>query len=36
MTFGFAPVRARWVRLRQLGADPIARWTVADLTVHGR
>jgi hypothetical protein len=36
LTFGFAPVPARWIRLRQLGTDPTFHWSIAELTVFGR
>jgi F5/8 type C domain-containing protein len=36
LTFGFPPASARWIRLRQLGADPKFHWSIADLTVFGR
>jgi hypothetical protein len=36
LSFTFAPIAARWVRLRQLGSDPHAAWSIADLTIHGR
>jgi hypothetical protein len=36
LTFGFPPTSARWIRLRQLGADPTFHWSIADMTVFGR
>jgi hypothetical protein len=36
LTFGFPATPARWVRLRQLGKDPVYHWSIADLTVFGR
>jgi F5/8 type C domain len=35
LRFELAPVRARWLRLRQIGADARAHWSVAELKVHG-
>jgi hypothetical protein len=32
----FAPVQARYLRLRQLGEDPVFYWSVAELAVFGR
>jgi hypothetical protein len=36
VTFGFPETRARWIRLRQIGADPRFPWSIAELTVLGR
>jgi hypothetical protein len=36
LTFGFAPMPARWIRLRQLGTDPTFHWSIAEMTVFGR
>jgi hypothetical protein len=36
LTFGFAPTRARWIRLRQLGVDLRFYWSIAELRVYGR
>ena len=36
LTFGFPPASARWIRLRELGTDPVYHWSIADLTVFGR
>ena len=36
LIFGFPPASARWIRLRQLGADPRVHWSIAELTVTGR
>ena len=36
LTFGFPPGSARWIRLRELGTDPVYHWSIADLTVFGR
>jgi hypothetical protein len=34
--FEFSPAAARYVRLTQLGADPVFYWSVAELRVYGR
>ena len=36
LAFGFRPTRARWIRLRQLGIDPLFHWSIAEVTVSGR
>jgi hypothetical protein len=36
LVFGFPATRARWIRLRQLGADPRFHWSIAELAVSGR
>jgi ABC-type tungstate transport system substrate-binding protein len=36
LSFGFPATSARWVRLRQLGKDPVDHWSIAELTVFGR
>lgn len=35
-TFAFAPMEARWIRLRQLGYADEAHWTISELAVLGR
>jgi len=35
LTFELAGVRGRWLRLRQIGSDPRAHWSVAELRVYG-
>ena len=35
LAFELGGVRARWLRLRQLGADPRAHWSIAELRVYG-
>ena len=35
LTFQFPPERARFIRLTQLGADPVFYWTIAELRVFG-
>jgi hypothetical protein len=34
--FGFPEVPVRYIRLTQLGADPVFYWSVAELRVYGR
>ena len=36
LTFGFPHVPARWIRLRQLGHDPVFYWSIFELRVFGR
>ena len=36
LAFGFPATRARWIRLRQLGAEPRFHWSIAEATVSGR
>jgi hypothetical protein len=36
LAFGFPKTHARWIRLRQLGADPRFPWSIAELAVLGR
>jgi hypothetical protein len=36
LTFGLPQVRARRLRLRQIGHDPMFYWSIFELTVHGR
>lgn len=36
LAFGFPETHARWIRLRQVGADPRFPWSIAELTVLGR
>jgi hypothetical protein len=35
LTFQFAPHAARYIRLTQLGSDPVFYWTIAELKVFG-
>jgi len=35
LAFELGGVHARWLRLRQLGADPRAHWSIAELRVYG-
>jgi hypothetical protein len=36
LTFGLPHVPARWIRLRQLGSDPVFYWSIFELSVFGR
>jgi hypothetical protein len=36
LTFGFPAVAARWIRLRQLGADATSHWSIAELRISGQ
>jgi len=36
LALGFPVTRARWIRLREIGADPRFHWSIAELTVSGR
>jgi hypothetical protein len=36
LTFGFPSASTRWIRLRQLGMDPVVHWSIAELAVLGR
>ena len=35
LVFELGAVRARWLRLRQVGADAHAYWSIAELRVYG-
>jgi len=35
LAFELGGVRARWLRLRQVGADPRAHWSIAEVRVYG-
>ena len=35
LTVSFPPATARYVRLRQLGADALYHWSIAELSVYG-
>ena len=35
LTFALPHVPARWIRLRQLGNDPVFYWSIFELTVFG-
>lgn len=36
LTFGLPHFQARWLRLRQLGHDPVNYWSIVELSVFGR